>query len=132
MVAPQIPRRHRARPSRDRDRPWLWRLLGIPEPRTLVRALIIDGYPRSLHRWAFGRVAAATNWTCMALGLAIAAGAIWFLDAAGLSTRIILLVVIGLGVAAIGIAAGCYLPILRALRYASEWRRGMQGENENS
>lgn len=112
------------RPVRIGDRPWLWRVLGIPPPRSLVRVLIVDGYPRTLHRWAFGRVAAAGNWTCLAFGLAIAAGTIWFLDAAGFSIRIVLLAVVGLFLAAIGVAAICYLPILQALRYASQWRAG--------
>lgn len=123
--------RRRSRPVRIGDRPWLWRVLGIPEPRALVRALIIDGYPRSLHRWAFGRVAAAGNWTCLAVGLAIAAGAIWFLDAAGLSPRIILLAVVGLGLAAIGVAALCYLPVLQAIRYASQWQVGSEAAKKD-
>ena len=112
-------------PSRN-DRPLMWRLLGVPSPRELVRALVIDGYPRTLHRWAFGRVGAAVAWTCVAFGMFAAAGSFWFLDAIGIPPRLILIAIIGLGIACIGVAAIAFLPILRTIRYANRWRAGMQ------
>ena len=126
VLQPQArPIRRRPIPSRN-DRPLMWRLLGVPSPRELVRALVIDGYPRTLHRWAFGRVGAAVAWTCVAFGMFAAAGAFWFLDATGLPPRLILMTIIGLSIGCLGVATIAFLPILRTIRYASRWRAGMQ------
>ena len=110
-----------------RDRPLMWRLLGVPTPRELVRALLVDGYPRSLHRWAFGRVGSAINWTCAAGGVLAAFVVLWFLDSAGYSPRVAMAALLGLAISFILIAMVRFLPILSAIRYAARWNRGMQG-----
>ena len=120
------PIRRRPIPSRN-DRPLMWRLLGVPSPRELVRALVIDGYPRSLHRWAFGRVGSAINWTCAAGGVLAAFVVLWFLDSAGYSPRVAMAALLGLAISFILIAMVRFLPILSAIRYAARWNRGMQG-----
>ena len=114
-----IPRRN--------DRPLMWRMLGVPTPRELVRALLIEGYPRSLHRWAFDRVGSAIGWTCAAGGVLAACLALWFLDAAGYSPRVAMAALLGLAISFIMVAMVRFLPILSAIRYAARWNRGMRG-----
>lgn len=118
------PRRLRDIP-RHPDRPMAWRLLGLPTPRELVRALIIDGYPTSTHRWAFGRVSSAIGWTCAAGGAFAAAIAAWFIRTIGGGTDTILPALFALGLLAVGVAALRLLPILQAIHYAARWQREM-------
>lgn len=118
------PRRLADIPRRS-DRPLAWRLLGLPTPRELVRALIIDGYPTSTHRWAFGRVSGAIGWTCAAGGVFVAAMASWFIRAIGGDADAILPALFGLGVVALAVAAVQLFPILQAIRYAARWQAEM-------
>ena len=122
---PASPFRRRPIPRRS-DRPLMWRLLGVPTPRELVRALLIEGYPRSLHRWAFDRVGSAIGWTCAAGGVLAAFLTVWFLDEAGYSARAAMAALLGLGISFILVAMTRFLPILSAIRYAARWTRGMQ------
>lgn len=117
--------RRRSIPRRA-DRPLMWRLLGVPAPRELVRALLIDGYPRSLHRWAFDRVGSAIGWTCAAGGVLAAALGLWFVTEAGFSHRTALAALLGLSLAFILVALARFLPILSAIRYATRWDEGMR------
>lgn len=122
---PMRPRPERPATPRRPDRPLGWRLLGIPAPRDLVRALVIDGYPRTAHRWAFGRVAASLAWTHAAAGV-IAAGMLgWLLHALGTSPRTMLMGMFVLAVGFIVIAALQVRPIFEAIRYAARWRAEM-------
>ena len=125
-TATTTPARRHSLPHR-RDRPLMWRLLGVPTPRELVHALLIDGYPRSLHRWAFDRVASAIGWTCCAAGVLVACLMLWFLDAAGFSPRVAIIALLGLAISFLLVAMVRFLPILSAIRYATRWKRGMQG-----
>ena len=107
------------------DRPLMWRLLGVPAPRELVRALLIDGYPRSLHRWAFGRVGSSIGWTCAAGGVLAAAAVLWFVLAAGMTARSGLMSLLALAILLLVVAFLRLMPVLSAIRYARTWNRGM-------
>ena len=107
------------------DRPLAWRLLGLPAPRELVRALVIDGYPTSTHRWAFGRVSSSIGWSCVAIGVFGAALTSWLISTIGGTADAIIPALFVLGVLCLGVAAGRLLPILQALRYAARWNREM-------
>lgn len=120
-----VPAHRRSIPRRV-DRPLMWRLLGVPAPRELVRALLIDGYPRSLHRWAFDRVGSAIGWTCAAGGVFAAAIGLWLVTEAGFSHRTALAALLGLALAFILVALARFLPVLSAIRYATRWDDGMR------
>ena len=46
-----MPRRLRSPANFGRPRKLLWKWLGLPEPRAIVRALMIDGYPKDIRWW---------------------------------------------------------------------------------
>ena len=114
---------------RRRDRPLAWKLLGLPTPRELVRALVIDGYPTSTHRWAFGRISSSIGWSCAAAGVLLAALASWFISTIGGGADVINPALFVLGVVCLGVAAIRLFPILQALRYAARWEREMSASS---
>ena len=121
---PQRPTRIR----RSRRLPWKW--LGLPEPRAVVRALLIDGYPRELRRWAYERMEEGILWLAFASGMIAAALVAWFgvkLDwpAAG-----VMLLVLGAAVLPGLLALSRLIPIYSALRYASRWRKQTKTNNK--
>ena len=68
-----MPRRLRSPANFGRPRKLLWKWLGLPEPRAIVRALMIDGYPKDIRRWAYERMETGIHWISFVGGMAVAA-----------------------------------------------------------
>ena len=103
-----------------------WKLFGLPQPRTVLRALLIDGYPRELRRWAFERLSQSFMILAFATGMLCAGCIAWF--GARLEWRPAGILVLVLACAAIPgmLAAFRLIPIFSAIRYAARWRRHVQ------
>ena len=119
-LPPKIPTRIR----RSRHLPWRW--LGVPEPRAVVRALLVDGYPRELRRWAYERMEAGFLWVAFTAGMVAASLVAWFGATLGWPPAGVLLLVLGSAVLSALLALGRLLPIFSALRYANRWRNQLK------
>ena len=116
-LRPRIP----ARIGRPRRFPWTW--LGLPEPRAVVRALMIDGYPRDLRRWAYERMESALFLLSFTAGMAVASMVAWFAARMQWPPAGVLLPVLGVAILPALVALARLLPIFNAIRYARRWRR---------
>ena len=117
------------RPTRVQPSPRLpWRLFGLPAPRAVIRALLIDGYPRELRRWAFERLDNAFILLAMAFGMGVAAFVAWFATKLEWRPAGVLLLVLAAAAVPFGLAMARLLPILAALRYAARWRKNMRNQ----
>ena len=103
-----------------------WKLFGHPQPRTVLRALLIDGYPRELRRWAFERLNQSFMILAFSAGMLCAGCIAWF--GARLEWRPAGILVLVLACAAVPgmLAAVRLVPIFSAIRYAARWRRHAQ------
>ena len=103
-----------------------WKLIGLPQPRTVLRALLIDGYPRELRRWAFERLNQSFMLLALSIGMLCAGCIAWF--GARLEWRPAGILILVLVCAAIpgSLAAVRLIPIFSAIRYAVRWRRHAQ------
>ena len=123
-----LPRRAKrpARIGHPRRFPWTW--LGLPEPRAVLRALMIDGYPRDLRRWAYARMESALFLLSFTAGMAVASCVAWFAAKMQWPPAGVLLLVLGVAVLPGLVALARLLPIFNAIRYAKRWRTHMQSD----
>lgn len=120
---PQRPTRIR----RSRRLPWQW--LGLPEPRAVVRALLVDGYPKEVRRWAYERMEVGILWLSFTAGMLAAAIIAWFAAKLEWPPAGVMLLVLAAASLPGLLAMSRLLPIFNALRYASRWRRHVGTRN---
>ena len=91
-----------------------------------MRALLVDGYPRELRRWAYERMEAGFLWVAFTAGMVAASLVAWFGATLGWPPAGVLLLVLGSAVLSALLALGRLLPIFSALRYANRWRNQLK------
>ena len=100
-----------------------WKLFGLPQPRTVLRALLIDGYPRELRRWAFERLNQSFMLLAFSIGMLCAGCIAWFGARLEWAPTGILILVLACAAIPGMLAAVRLIPIFSAIRYAARWRR---------